>query len=63
MAVGWKLHGDGKTLATGEVVAPDERLDWPRTVGLGAQHVVAMFDWDKRVTIEAPPADSVIDLP
>ena len=43
MAVGWKLHGDGKTLAAGDVVAPDERLDWPRTVGLGAQHVVAMF--------------------
>ncbi|WP_319455586.1 MULTISPECIES: uracil-xanthine permease family protein [unclassified Mycobacterium] len=26
-----------------EVVAPDERLSWPRTIGLGAQHVVAMF--------------------
>ncbi|ART72566.1 nitrate reductase [Mycobacterium dioxanotrophicus] len=25
------------------VVAPGERLDWPRTVGIGAQHVVAMF--------------------
>jgi uracil-xanthine permease len=25
------------------VVAPGERLSWPRTVGLGAQHVVAMF--------------------
>src|SRR3954466_8809724 len=25
------------------VVAPDERLDWPRTIGIGAQHVVAMF--------------------
>jgi uracil-xanthine permease len=25
------------------VVAPDERLSWPRTAGLGAQHVVAMF--------------------
>src|SRR3954464_5403165 len=25
------------------VVAPDERLDWARTVGIGAQHVVAMF--------------------
>jgi uracil-xanthine permease len=24
-------------------VAPDERLSWGRTVGLGAQHVVAMF--------------------
>jgi uracil-xanthine permease len=43
MAIGWKLHGDGKTLAPGDVVAPDERLGWGRTVGLGAQHVVAMF--------------------
>ncbi len=25
------------------VVAPHERLSWPRTIGLGAQHVVAMF--------------------
>jgi uracil-xanthine permease len=43
MAIGWKLHGDGRTLAPGEVVRPDERLGWGRTVGLGAQHVVAMF--------------------
>lgn len=43
MALGWKLHGDGRTLAAGDVVAPDERLSWGRTVGLGAQHVVAMF--------------------
>ncbi len=43
MALGWKLHGDGKALQPGEVVAPDERLSWGKTVGLGAQHVVAMF--------------------
>ena len=41
--IGWKLHGDGKTPPPGEVVRPDERLSWGRTVGLGAQHVVAMF--------------------
>src|SRR4051794_21403317 len=29
--------------APGEPVAPDERLGWGKTVGLGAQHVVAMF--------------------
>ena len=29
--------------ADAAVVAPDERLSWPRTVGIGAQHVVAMF--------------------
>ncbi|GAA1972792.1 solute carrier family 23 protein [Nocardioides panacihumi] len=29
--------------APGEPVAPDERLSWGKTAGLGAQHVVAMF--------------------
>ena len=43
MAIGWKLHGDGRTPPPGEVVRPDERLSWGRTAGLGAQHVVAMF--------------------
>jgi uracil-xanthine permease len=43
MALSWKLYGDGKTPPLGEAVAPDERLSWPRTVGIGAQHVVAMF--------------------
>ncbi|WP_067698696.1 uracil-xanthine permease family protein [Nocardia jejuensis] len=44
LGVRWKLHGgDGRTPAPGAVVAPDERLTWPRTLGLGAQHVVAMF--------------------
>ncbi|MFP5417319.1 MAG: uracil-xanthine permease family protein [Actinomycetes bacterium] len=38
----WKLHGDG-SLQPGAVVAPDERLSWGKTVGLGTQHVVAMF--------------------
>ena len=41
--LGWTLHGDGRRVADGEVVAPDERLSWPRTVGIGMQHVVAMF--------------------
>ncbi|WP_336205704.1 uracil-xanthine permease family protein [Nonomuraea sp. LPB2021202275-12-8] len=43
MALGWTKHGDGKHLAPGEVVRPDERLTWPRMFGFGAQHVVAMF--------------------
>jgi uracil-xanthine permease len=43
MVIGWKLHGDGRTPPPGEVVRPDERLSWPRTAGIGAQHVVAMF--------------------
>ena len=43
MAIGWKLVYDGKTPPPGKAVAPDERLSWGRTAGLGAQHVVAMF--------------------
>ncbi|QWW19729.1 nitrate reductase [Schaalia sp. 19OD2882] len=39
----WKLHGDGTHIPPGEVVAAGERLSWPRTIGIGAQHVVAMF--------------------
>ena len=38
----WKLHNNG-VLEPGAVVAPDERLPWGRTIGLGAQHMVAMF--------------------
>jgi len=29
--------------APGEAVAPNQRLSWGKTVGLGAQHVIAMF--------------------
>ncbi|WP_103760546.1 uracil-xanthine permease family protein [Streptomyces sp. SM10] len=43
LGVRWTLHGDGKSLALGEVVRPDERLTWGRTAGLGAQHVVSMI--------------------
>ncbi len=43
LGLGWTVKGDGRSLGPGEVVAPDERLSWGRTVGLGAQHVVAMF--------------------
>lgn len=38
----WKLHNNG-VLEPGAVVAPTERLSWGKTIGLGAQHVVAMF--------------------
>jgi NCS2 family nucleobase:cation symporter-2 len=43
MALPWSLHGDGKSVGALEVVGPAERLTWPRTIGIGAQHVVAMF--------------------
>ena len=39
----WTLHGDGRTVAPGEVVTPGERLSWPRTIGIGLQHIAAMF--------------------
>ncbi len=41
LGLGWKLK-EGP-LGPDDVIAPDERLDWGRTIGLGAQHVVAMF--------------------
>lgn len=42
LGMSWRLH-DGDLTAPGEVVAPDERLAWPKTIGIGMQHVVAMF--------------------
>ncbi len=39
----WQIHGDGRTVAPGQVVKPEERLSWPATIAIGAQHVVAMF--------------------
>jgi uracil-xanthine permease len=39
----WTVHGDGKHLGPTDVVAPEERLDWGRTIGIGMQHVIAMF--------------------
>jgi len=39
----WKIHGNGRTVEPGAVVHPDERLNWPATIAIGVQHVVAMF--------------------
>lgn len=43
MSLSWKLHGNGKEIASGDVVSTDERLTWPRTLGVGLQHIAAMF--------------------
>lgn len=43
LGLSWSVHGGDGRLRPGEVVRPGERLTWPRTVGIGAQHVVAMF--------------------
>lgn len=44
------------------VVAPDERLSWTRTIGLGAQHVVAMFGATFLVPVLTgfPPATTLL---
>jgi len=44
------------------VVAPDERLGWARTVGIGAQHVVAMFGATFLVPVLTgfPPATTLL---
>ncbi|MFK5633229.1 MULTISPECIES: uracil-xanthine permease family protein [unclassified Ornithinimicrobium] len=39
----WTVHGDGYRIEPGQVVGPGERLAWAPTVGIGMQHVVAMF--------------------
>src|SRR5918998_2817727 len=39
----WKVHGDGRSVAPGEVVRTHERLRLPAMLGLGAQHILAMF--------------------
>ena len=39
----WNLYGNGKSIKDGEVVKPDERLAWPLTIGVGVQHIAAMF--------------------
>ncbi|RZT18020.1 uracil-xanthine permease [Mycobacterium sp. BK558] len=60
MPVTWKRvdsHADPDA-----VVAPDERLSWPRTIGLGAQHVVAMFGATFLVPVLTgfPPATTLL---
>lgn len=62
MALPWKLHGDGKTVGATDVVAPDERMTWPRTIGIGAQHVVAMFGATFLVPIltDFPPSTTLL---
>ena len=39
----WTVHGDGRHVGPKDVVAPEERLAWPQTIGIGMQHVIAMF--------------------
>lgn len=47
---------------TGGVIGPGERLTWPRTVGIGLQHVVAMFGATFLVPVLTgfPPATTLL---
>lgn len=58
----WKLHGDGRTVPAATIVLPEERLSWPRTIGFGAQHVVAMFGATFLVPVLTgfPPATTLL---
>lgn len=49
-------------MAASDVVGPRERLSWPRTAGLGAQHVVAMFGATFLVPVLTgfPPATTLL---
>ncbi|HWG92684.1 MAG TPA: solute carrier family 23 protein [Mycobacteriales bacterium] len=57
----WALHGDGGRLRPDEVVRPEERLSWPATVGIGGQHVLAMFGATFLVPVLTgfPPATTI----
>ncbi|MGW1677866.1 uracil-xanthine permease family protein [Saccharopolyspora sp. NPDC002376] len=39
----WTVHGNGRRLVRDAVVASEERLSWPLTIGFGIQHLLAMF--------------------
>jgi uracil-xanthine permease len=58
----WKLVDPGSRLSSNSVVAPEERLSWPRTVGIGLQHVVAMFGATVLVPLLTgfPPATTIL---
>ena len=53
---------DGRNVVGPLVVAPHERLSWPRTIGIGAQHVVAMFGATFLVPVLTgfPPATTLL---
>lgn len=62
MALPWKLHGEGKDVPADDIILPEERLTWLRTIGFGGQHVVAMFGATFLVPIITgfPPATTLL---
>ena len=58
----WTPVGASSKLSQSGVVMPDERLSWPRTIGIGLQHVVAMFGATVLVPLLTgfPPATTIL---
>jgi uracil-xanthine permease len=58
----WTPAGGPDGLVPDGVVMPEERLSWPRTVGIGLQHVVAMFGATVLVPLLTgfPPATTIL---
>ena len=61
LGIKWKLHGTGKSIKPGHVVAPDERLAWPLTIGappvfLYEPHQTEMCEWKPDVLLDITPA-------
>jgi uracil-xanthine permease len=58
----WKLIEPASGFSTSGVVMPEERLAWPRTIGIGLQHVVAMFGATVLVPLLTgfPPATTIL---
>lgn len=58
----WTPVGGKTGLSPGGVVMPEERLSWPRTIGIGLQHVVAMFGATVLVPLLTgfPPATTIL---
>src|SRR5512146_1381587 len=58
----WKRVGPSSGPSASGVVMPEERLSWPRTIGIGLQHVVAMFGATVLVPLLTgfPPATTIL---
>jgi uracil-xanthine permease len=58
----WKPIEPTTGISASRVVMPEERLSWPRTVGIGLQHVVAMFGATVLVPLLTgfPPATTIL---
>ncbi|GAA4388271.1 uracil-xanthine permease family protein [Tsukamurella soli] len=61
MRIGWDPVGAADIDGT-SVVAPGQRLAWPKTIGIGVQHVVAMFGSTFLVPVLTgfPPATTLL---